>query len=29
LQVGLLDSPEKSFFLPVYAKAMACASPPR
>jgi hypothetical protein len=29
LQAGLLDSPEKSFFLPVYAEAMACASPPR
>jgi hypothetical protein len=26
LQVGLLDSPEKSFFLPIYADAMACAS---
>jgi hypothetical protein len=25
LQVGLLDSPEKSFFLPVYAGAMARA----
>jgi hypothetical protein len=29
LQAGLLDSPEKSFFLPVYAEAMARASPPR
>jgi hypothetical protein len=29
LQVGLLDSLEKSFFLPIYAKAMARASPPR
>jgi hypothetical protein len=26
LQAGLLDSPEKSFFLPVYANAMARAS---
>jgi hypothetical protein len=26
LQAGLLDSPEKSFFLPVYADAMARAS---
>jgi hypothetical protein len=26
LQVGLLGSPEKSFFLPVYADAMAHAS---
>jgi hypothetical protein len=26
LQVGLLDSPEKSFFLPVYADEMARAS---
>jgi hypothetical protein len=26
LQVGLFDSPEKSFSLPVYANAMACAS---
>jgi hypothetical protein len=26
LQSGLLDSPEKSFSLPVYADAMACAS---
>jgi hypothetical protein len=26
LQVGLLDSPEKSFFMPVYADAMARAS---
>jgi hypothetical protein len=26
LQVGLLDSPEKSFSLPVYADAMARAS---
>ena len=25
----LLDSPKKSFFLPVYAKAMARALPPR
>jgi hypothetical protein len=29
LQAGLLDSPEKSFFLLIYAKAMAHASPPR
>jgi hypothetical protein len=29
LQVSLLDSPEKSFLLPVYAEAMARASPPR
>jgi hypothetical protein len=29
LQAGLLDSPEKSFFMPIYADAMACASPPR
>jgi hypothetical protein len=29
LQASLLDSPEKSFFLPVYAEAMAHASPPR
>jgi hypothetical protein len=29
LQVGLFDSPEKSFFLPIYAEAMARASPPR
>jgi hypothetical protein len=29
LQAGLLDSPEKSFFLHVYAEAMARASPPR
>jgi hypothetical protein len=29
LQAGLLDSPEKSFFLPVYAEAVAHASPPR
>jgi hypothetical protein len=29
LQVGLFDSLEKSFFLPVYIEAMACASPPR
>jgi hypothetical protein len=29
LQAGLLDSPEKSFFLLVYAEAMARASPPR
>jgi hypothetical protein len=29
LQAGLLDSPEKSFFLLVYAEAMVCASPPR
>jgi hypothetical protein len=26
LQAGLLDSPEKSFFLPVYADTMAHAS---
>jgi hypothetical protein len=26
LQAGLLDSPEKSFFLPVYADALARAS---
>jgi hypothetical protein len=26
LQAGLLDSPEKSFSLPIYAEAMACAS---
>jgi hypothetical protein len=26
LQAGLLNSPEKSFSLPVYADAMACAS---
>jgi hypothetical protein len=26
LQAGLLDSPEKSFSLPVYANTMACAS---
>jgi hypothetical protein len=26
LQAGLLDSPEKSFFLPVYVDAMARAS---
>jgi hypothetical protein len=26
LQAGLLHSPEKSFSLPVYADAMACAS---
>jgi hypothetical protein len=26
LQAGLLDSPEKSFFLPIYANAMARAS---
>jgi hypothetical protein len=25
LQAGLLDSPEKSFFLPIYADAMARA----
>jgi hypothetical protein len=29
LQAGLFDSPDKSFFLPVYAEAMARASPPR
>jgi hypothetical protein len=29
LQAGLLDSPEKPFFLPVYVEAMARASPPR
>jgi hypothetical protein len=29
LQAGLLDSPEKLFFLPVYADAMILASPPR
>jgi hypothetical protein len=29
LQASLLNSPEKSFFLPVYAEAMARASPPR
>jgi hypothetical protein len=29
LQAGLLDSPEKSFFLPVYAEAMARTSPRR
>jgi hypothetical protein len=29
LQAGLFDSPEKSFFLLVYAEAMARASPPR
>jgi hypothetical protein len=29
LQESLFDSPEKSFFLPVYAEAMARASPPR
>jgi hypothetical protein len=29
LQASLLDSPEKSFFLPVYVEAMAHASPPR
>ena len=29
LQAGLLHSPEKSFFLPIYAEAMARASPPR
>jgi hypothetical protein len=26
LQAGLLNSPEKSFSLPIYADAMACAS---
>jgi hypothetical protein len=25
----MLSSPEKSLVMPVYAKAMACASPPR
>jgi hypothetical protein len=29
LQASLFDSPEKSFLLPVYAEAMARASPPR
>jgi hypothetical protein len=29
LQAGLLDSPEESFFLPIYAEAMARASPPK
>jgi hypothetical protein len=29
LQAGLFDSPEKSYFLPIYAEAMARASPPR
>jgi hypothetical protein len=29
LQANLLDSPEKSFLLPVYVEAVACASPPR
>jgi hypothetical protein len=29
LASGLLDSPEKSFFLPIYAKVMARASPLR
>jgi hypothetical protein len=28
LQARLLDSPEKSFLLPIYAEAMARASPP-
>jgi hypothetical protein len=29
LQASLFNSPEKSFLLPVYVEAVACASPPR
>ena len=29
LQTSMINSPEKSFLLPVYAKAMARASPPK